>query len=222
MNLWSTRTASQTWLASELQVESEFLDQGFNLLQECIYNYNVLYKTSSSSEPFIEVSAYTTLKAHHLLLGIYSLSFDGLSQESGALLRPLVETYEMLVYIRLKPSRAADVIGGNKPSAGEIAKDIGSEFHGLRKHLNSHASHLSFEEDAIRHLKDEKSGSLIPIPIQNPSTFLKNLSTIYAFIVYVLFECVSCLGSIGVEIEDLANRVEKWKDEGLVVFERIL
>lgn len=90
MNLWSTRTASQTWLASELQVESEFLDQGFNLLQECIYNYNVLYKTSSSSEPFIEVSAYTTLKAHHLLLGIYSLSFDGLSQESGALLRPLV------------------------------------------------------------------------------------------------------------------------------------
>lgn len=90
MNPWNTRTVSQTWLDSELQVESEFLDQGFNHLQEFIYNYNVLYKTSSSSEPFFEVSAYTTLKAHHLLLVIYSLSFDGLSQESGALLRPLV------------------------------------------------------------------------------------------------------------------------------------
>ena len=222
MNRWNTRTESQTWLASELQVESEFLDQGFNLLHECIYNYNLIYKKTRSKEPFYEVCALTTLKAHHLLLGIYSLSFDGLSQESGALLRPLVETYEMLVYIRHNPDRASDVLRENRPSAGEIAKDIGSEFHGLRKHLNSHASHLSFKEDAIRHLRDAESGLFIPIPVQSRSTFLKNLSTIYAFIAFVLFEYVSCLGSIGIEIDDLANRVEKWRDDGLIVFARIL
>jgi hypothetical protein len=63
-----------------------------------------------------------------MTLGVYSLMLDGLGQEAGALLRPLIETLELLVYLRLEPARIDQAIEEKLPSAGQIAKKIEGEF----------------------------------------------------------------------------------------------
>jgi hypothetical protein len=45
----------------------------------------------------------TLVKAKNLALGSYSLVLDGLGQEAGALMRPMIEYAELLAYFRLHP-----------------------------------------------------------------------------------------------------------------------
>jgi hypothetical protein len=96
----------------------------------------------------------TLVKARNYALGLYSLSLDGLGQEAGALLRPLVEAYEVLVYFRLDPSRASKATDDKLPSAGEIAKAISGRFKDLREYLNENASHFAFSPQSMTHLID--------------------------------------------------------------------
>lgn len=223
MEHWHTRWVSQFWLNSVFKKESDFIDHGFSLFDECISMYNCVNNESPNvPKTYTEICATISVKARRLVFGCYSLTMDGLAQESGALLRVLVETYELLVYVRLDPSRAYEVKNNKTPTAGKIAKIIGSDFKQLREHLNNHASHFSYSEEATRHLRDSDTGLLNPIAIHGKGTFLRNLSSIWAFMATVLFESVSCLGQTGMDIENLANKFDKWNREGFDVFDRVI
>lgn len=104
----------------------------------------------------------TIIKGRNLGLACYSLMLDGLAQEGGAVLRPLLESIELTTYFRLDPSRVEDFLNDRLPRAGEIAQQINGRFHALRKYLNDHSSHFGLTFENIQHIVDLNTGSLRP------------------------------------------------------------
>lgn len=154
MNIWSAREKSLHWLNNELEPESRVLQKGFDYLGNFIELLEKAGDNEGESEigQFCRISSITLAKFSHLLLGCHSLTLDGLAQEAGALLRPLIETYELLVYLRQDKSRICQVLEGKLPSAGTIGKRISGDYQDLREYLNESASHFSYKIDSVRHL----------------------------------------------------------------------
>ena len=221
MNIWSAREKSLHWLEHELRPESLHLQDGFDYLGNIIELFEKLGRNAGESEAgqFCRISAITLAKYSHLLLGNYSLILDGLAQEAGALLRPLIETYELLVYLRQDKSRITEVLEGESPSAGIIGKRISGDYQDLRKHLNDNASHFSYKTDSVKHLLDQNA-RIQPIPDLSLMVLRNNLKLLNAFQVFVLFEAVNCLFVIGFDANPLTNKVEKWRDTSIEIFSR--
>ena len=154
-------------------------------------------------------------------MGCYSLALDGLAQESGALLRPLIETYELLVYLRLDPTRVEEVLNDNLPKAGKIAQNISGSFQDLRKYLNDSASHFSYKIDSIRHLLQvNQEVNITAFPMQSIGVFKTNLNLLIAFQAFVIFEAVNCLWAIGYDADSISTEAEKWRDRSIRVFSK--
>lgn len=215
MDLWEARTESQNWLEDDLSQEAELIGRGFLLIGKCLEAFDKANQTEKASlnGRFARICGLTLAKARNLALGCYSLSMDALAQEAGALLRPLIETYELLVYFRLDPTRVDQAIDGTLPSAGKIGRVISGQFQSLREHLNKNASHFGFEYDALKHLVDNQTFKPRPVPIHGIKTFRTNLTMVSAYLTFVLLEGISCLFSIGINAENLADRAEAWRDE---------
>ncbi|MEW6678890.1 MAG: hypothetical protein AB1421_13295 [Pseudomonadota bacterium] len=118
------------------------------LLDRCIDEY----ESRAKSDTYARVCGLTLLKAKNLAIGSFSLLLDGLGQEAGALLRPMIEYTELLTYFRLFPEMAEKAAENELPKAGERAKAIKGIYHGLRQHLNEHASHSSYSHYSLSHL----------------------------------------------------------------------
>ena len=219
MNIWSTREKSLHWLEHELRPESLHLQDGFDYLRNIIELFEKLGLNEGESEAaqFCRISAITLAKYSHLLLGNYSLMLDGLAQEAGALLRPLIETYELLVYLRQDKSRINEVLEDKLPSAGIIGKRISGDYQDLREYLNDNASHFSYKTDSVKHLFDQNA-RIQPIPNLGLRVLRNNLKLLNAFQVFVLFEAVNCLFAIGFDANELTSEVEKWRDTSLEIF----
>ena len=223
MNLWATREESLIWLRYELAPESEVIQEGFDFLNKSVSLFDNLGSGEGETlkGKFCQISAITLAKSSHLLLGCYSLAIDALAQESGALLRPLIETYELLVYFRQDMSRVDKVIDGKLPPAGEISGKISGDYEDLRKYLNDNASHFSYKSDSIRHLFDSniKAQSL---PTHSKKVFEVNLNLLNAFQVFVVFEALNCLSCAGYNAYDLAYKIEHWRDKSKKAFSHIV
>src|SRR5688500_13421375 len=182
MNIWSPRKKSLHWLDDELKPESQLLQEGFDYLGDNIELFEKIGHNEGESEAgqFCRIIAITLAKYSHLLLGNYSLMLDGLAQEAGALLRPLIETYELLVYFRQDKSRINEVLEGKLPSAGIIGKKISGDYQDLRTYLNDNASHFSYKTDSVRHLFDQNA-KIHPIPNQSLEVLRANLQVLNAF-----------------------------------------
>ena len=130
MNLWQARQKSIEWLETELVEQNVLIDKGFEILDKCITLLNQQSKSSDNelNGRFARVVNITLAKIRNLLLGSYSMLLDAVAQEAGALLRPILEAYELLIYFRLEPSRVDQAIDGRLPSAGQIAKKIEGKF----------------------------------------------------------------------------------------------
>jgi hypothetical protein len=219
MNIWSARKKSLHWLNNELKSESQILQDGFVYLGHIIELFEKLglHEGESEAGQFCRICGITLAKHNHLLLGNYSLMLDGLAQEAGALLRPLIETYELLVYFRQDRSRINEVLEDKLPSAGIIGKTISGDYQGLREYLNISASHFSYKTDAVRHLFDENA-KIQPIPNHSLEVLWTNLQLLNAFQVFVLFEAVNCLFAIGFDANALADEIEKWRDTSVKIF----
>lgn len=146
MNLWTTRDQSITWLEQELLPESEVIREGFDFLNELVEFCNRIGSDEGETTKgkTCRIYAVPVAKSSHLLMACYSLALDALAQESGALLRPLIETYELLVYLLQTLARIDEVIEERLPTAGKISHRISGDFEDLRKHLNDSASHFSY------------------------------------------------------------------------------
>ena len=211
MDIWSARKKSFKWLNNELKIESWILQQGFDFLGKLVKLYEKIGLNEGESEngQFCRIISITLAKSSHLLLGSYSLILDGVAQEAGALLRPIIETHELLVYIRLDKSRIYQVIDDKLPSPGNIGKAISGNYQGLREHLNKSASHFSYKITSIRHLFDKKA-RIRPIPDHSLNVLRTNLQVLITFQIFILREALNCLLEIGIDANALIGEMEEW------------
>jgi hypothetical protein len=219
MNLWSTREQSLHWLDKELHQERRILQDGFEFLLQLVERFQKLGFSEGENQvgEFSRVCTVTLAKYNHLLLGCYSLTLDGLAQEAGALLRPLIETYELLVYFRQDVSRVEEIHENRLPSAGEIGKRIAGNYKDLRKHLSESASHFNYKTESVRHLFDGNA-EVNAMPRHGIATFRTNLNVLSAFQAFALIESVNCLNAVGFDGAELADEIEAWRKACVKVF----
>ena len=217
MNLWKSRQQSLKWLTTDLVEQNALVDKGFEILEKCIALLNQYSKTSNDelNGRFARVVNLTLAKARNLLLGSYSLMLDAIAQEAGALLRLILEAYELLIYFRLEPSRVDQAIDGKLPSPGKIAKKIEGEFKDLRKYLNTHASHISFGVESAKHLFDYQTSEVKAVQSQSIDVLKNNMSTLNAVQVLVVAEAIRCLDIVEYTPESLLEEYENWRLESI-------
>ena len=148
MELWQTRSLSWSYLNDKHPSRVSVVLNAFTLIDRCVDEFELL----SSGSTLARMCGFTLLKGKNLAQGSLSLVLDGLGQESGALLRPMVEYVELLAYFRKYPEQADRATKNALPKAGQRAKAIDSIYQDLRKHLNEHASHSSYSNFALSHL----------------------------------------------------------------------
>lgn len=221
VNLWNSREHALTILQEEYPEVLNVLSSLFMFVEDC---GNSLFEIDSA---FGRVTAITVAKSRNLALGCYSLALDSLAQESGALVRPLVETLEILKYFRLDTNRAIAATEGKLPKAGEIARLIGGEHKPLREYLNEHSSHFSLSEYSIRHLLDFQSsetnvglrmhqGFLLPVVIEN-------LYVLYSLLALIGIEATLCVSVAGCRDKvRLGARMEALRHRGIAAFEKAM
>src|SRR5687768_5816205 len=147
MRLWEARTEALDYLARNQPSRLAVIDRTFDLFDACLDAFE-----ASDAAPYSTVCAISLLKAKNLAHGAYSLTLDGLAQEAGALLRPLVEYAELLTYFRLSPDRVKQAINGTLPSAGKRAELVQGIYKNFREFLNENASHSLFTDASVSHL----------------------------------------------------------------------
>jgi len=140
---------------------------------------------------------------------------DGLAQESGALLRPIIECFELLEYFRKDPKRIEEAIEGRLPPAGVIAKKIKGSLKGLRDYLNTNASHFSLTPEAMLHLINWGDGS---IRLKQPyveSVLKRNLETLFLILLLLSSEAIKCLNSHRCLPQTMLDCFNRWRETGL-------
>ena len=148
VDLWQTRSQSWAYLSAQHPSRVAVVLRSFELIDRCVDEY----EATSASNTYSRVCGLTLLKAKNLAQGSLSLVLDGLGQEAGALLRPMIEYTELLTYLRTFPEKADKVAENTLPSAGQRAKAIGGIYKEFREHLNEHAAHSSCSHFALSHL----------------------------------------------------------------------
>lgn len=148
VDLWQTRSQSWAYLNAQHPSRVAVVLRTFELIDRCVEEYEV----HSSSSTYSRICGLTLLKAKSLAQGSLSLILDGLGQEAGALLRPMIEYTELMTYLRMFPEKAEKAAENSLPSAGQRAKAIGGIYKDFREHLNEHAAHSSYSHFALSHL----------------------------------------------------------------------
>jgi len=213
--IWDTRTRAMSATESKLQAEAATVYQEFSLLDEMLVIFH------SKDTTFCRVAGLTLLKARSLARGLFSLSLDGLAQESGALLRSLIGCIELMAYLRDNPQRVDEVLEERLPSAGEISKRIHGKFQKLRNYLNEHASHFSFAPESMPHLIDFKSGDWKVIQPYNEKVLRTNITILFAVLVHLLDEAANCLSCNELLTDSLEDRLNAFKEKGYTIFAKI-
>ena len=210
MNFWITREESLNALKSKLSIEAYYIKKGFTIIDELLRIFE-----DNKNDNFCTVCSFALLKGKNYCLSIYSLSLDGLSQESGALLRPAIECFELLDYFYDDPKRIKEALENKLPRPGNIAKKIKGKFESLRKHLNLAASHFSFDPIACMHLMNWKNGSLRYYQKFNETVLRQNLWTLFGVMRLLTYSAVRCLRFKNIFDIKLGKEIEEWKESGL-------
>jgi hypothetical protein len=211
VDLWETRNKAIDFIAGPLAGVDSLIRAEFALLDLVITEFSRL----SGSDVFPRVCGLTTAKGRALLQATYSLILDGLAQEAGALLRPSLEAYELLVYFALDRARAEEAVAGTLPSAGIIAKRIGGSFMGLREHFNTNASHIAFTPYSMRHLIDYRAAALRTSQPFLPGLLRVNMEALFAILALFTAQCVPALETAGsVQSAMLADEGDRLWSEG--------
>ncbi|WGK83090.1 hypothetical protein PYE51_17125 [Vibrio aestuarianus] len=216
MELWRTRNESLELLDSEFSQQKFILDQCFRLIDYCIDIFEDRAEDSKSHH----VCGITLVKAKNCALGSYGMILDGLGQEAGAVMRPMIEYLELLKYFRLFPEDVELALAGKLPNAGTRAKKINGMHHEIRQHFNNYASHGSYGESAIKHLFKQDSTKLKKVQPLNKSTLFRNLGDLFAQLYILLREAILCIDHLNKGItEDLADFIDTLHLEGMKAFE---
>ena len=191
MDLWNTRNVSWAYLNEKRSSRVAVFLALVRLLDRCTDEY----ESCATSDTYAKVCGLTLLKAKNLAIGSFSLLLDGLGQESGALLRPMIEYTELLTYFRRFPEKAEKAAENDLPKAGERAKAIEGMYHDLRQHLNEHASHSSYSDYSLSHLLDSNL-SFRKMQQFAPKVLDKNVTDLTIQVWLLLHEAVLALQCI--------------------------
>jgi hypothetical protein len=195
MDIWTARTDALRYLETEHPDGLAALSNSFDLIDRCVD----VYELRAGKDVYARICGLTLLKGKHLAVGAYSLILDGLAQESGALLRPLIEYGELLTYFRTFPEKAERAAENDLPKAGERAKAIGGMFKDFREHLNSHASHSSYSAHSLSHLVERDTFRFKKLQRAVPKVLDENLKSIATQIFFLAREGVLSLQQLSSE-----------------------
>jgi hypothetical protein len=217
VTLWSCREKSTAALSGALQPLAALLEEAFARVDEAVSYFEKFQMTSPA--PAGRVCALVVMKGRNLALGCYSLTLDGLAQESGALLRPLLEAIELLCYLRDVPGAVDSAIDGKLPSPGDRARRIRGTFHELRKYLNTDASHLGLGFASTRHLVDFRTGKLRPVQHFSEFVLEQNMAVLFAFTAMLVRESAACFRwcayeTVPTSAESLVNKALRCIEAG--------
>jgi hypothetical protein len=214
--MWTCREEALEELAHKLAPEADAIRGVFSILDGCISGFGDLLP----SNDFAWACGIALTKGRHLGKGCFSLMLDGLGQEAGALLRPLVESIESLSYFRKSPERSSAALAGRHPEPGKVAKRIDGQLFDVRKHLNEHASHLAFSVEAVKHMFDPGASRFRAEQTHDAATLKGNLRSLFFVLMSLASEGVLCLSAAGhPSAPDLASEMEACRGNGLGVFE---
>lgn len=216
MELWATRTEAVAYLEASHANRIMILLQELELIDLSID----IYESLAGGDIYARICGLTLLKAKHLAVGAYSLILDGLAQEAGALLRPLIEYSELLSYFRQFPEMAERAAENDLPKAGERARAIGGKYKELRDHLNSHASHSSYSHYSLSHLLEPKTHRFKKLQRAVPKVLNRNVRDFVIQLYLLAHEGVLSLERLEIpNFEDLATRADRLKEDMVNVFE---
>ena len=213
MEIFECRTRATAELETTFRNEAEVINNGFLLLDRCIADLGSRFNTSTLAR----AASLATAKGDILAQGCYSLILDGLAQESGALLRTLLEVAEFLTYLHSNSNAQEEFKEDKLPSAGVIAQRIDGKLQVLRKYLNEDASHLNFSYNSLRHIVTFSN----PVVFNTHPQFHKNLKMLFTFLLYVLSAAATCIAqdkSVPLETEPLAVDVANYRVRGSSTF----
>jgi len=195
------------------------IEEAFSLIDRCTTELGRQFYTSTIAR----AASLATAKGTVLAQGCYSLTLDGLGQESGALLRPLIEVAEFLTYLHTDDRAEHEFREDKLPSAGKIAGRINGQLQFLRDYLNQDASHLNFSFHSLRHIVAPGDPVVFNThPQFHAHSFRENLKLLFTFLSFVLSAAVVCLAKtkdVSLQIEPLAIDAARFVDKGRSVFQ---
>jgi len=178
---------------------------------------------SALGTPYGRCVALLVVKSRALAIACIGGCLDGLGQEAGALLRPLIEASELIVYIGQDPTRIDEFYEDRLPSAGTVAKRICGDFRDAREYLNQHSSHLSFGPESMgRFVRFEEGGKVTltldpPVPLV---TLLANVKLTFAMVALTAIHAADCCTLAGSpDALAFALAVNEAKTRGIDVIE---
>ena len=216
MDLWSTRKSSLKLLSSELKEQQDCIEHAFGLIDKGIDFFN----NHASSDHYSRICGFTLAKAKNYAHGAYGMILDNVAQEAGALMRPFLEYYELLIYFSEDTNRVTEAIEDQLPSAGKRAQLINSDFKGFREYLNQNASHSSYSHHSLRHLIDTESMSVKKSQSYAPEVLFRNLGDLFVQLVLLGFQVAVSVSvkdfQVGASLSEQAGRL---RDHGGRLFE---
>ena len=191
--LWPNRDASLQHLRSKQPSRLRVVQALFDAIDECVDLLQDLSPTTNG--PYSLACAIAATKGKNLAKAALGTIADGYGQESGALLRPLLEYIELLAYFESFPSETDAAFEDRLPPAGERARRIQGKFQVLREHLNKNASHGSYSVHSVGHLiRDDLRVN--KSPNFSPEVFDVNFRTLTVFLIFLLAACVFAIRHI--------------------------
>lgn len=192
------------------------------LLEETLGIMYFLCDHANDNDAYNRVIGLLLTKGILIWKSMYSITIDGHAQESGALLRYLVELFELIKYLREDETRISEVLNDKLPTAGRRAQKINGEFKFLRDYLNKNGSHLNITYDSFRHIYDSKEYMLKPTQIVSPQVLCTNAQMLCTFGYFFVFEVTVALFKKVTVPEELIDRVDLVKEKLLDIQEETL
>lgn len=216
MDIWTTRNKALAFLHDTHPSQLALVNRTFELLDQCVD----AFEAAANDNTYARLCGLTLLKAKHLALGAYSLILDGLGQEAGALMRPMIEYAELLTYFRMFPQSVEKAATNDLPKAGERAKAIGGIYKEFRVHLNLHASHSSFSHYSLSHLLEPSTFKFKKLQRMVPHVLETNVRDLTVQLLLMLREAALALEPVGSsQFICIAEGVDELKERMLHVFE---
>ena len=187
-NLLPNRDVALAYLAERQPSRLRVATQTLEHIDTCLASFESL----APNTPLAAACGLALVKGRNFAVCSLGLITDGYGQESGVLLRLLVEHIEVLIYLDRFPDEAQRALANDLPSAGARAKKIEGSFKFLRDFLNENSSHGSFSEHAVGHVR-RRDGGFNKQPKFVPSTFDENFRLTAMFTIFLLRSAVSCL-----------------------------
>lgn len=167
----------------------------------------------NSSKEYLITYGYIIAKSLSYGKGFCSLIYDNLIIESGALLRPLLEGYELMIYLQKFPDKIKDISNGIKISAGDVAKAIDATSKSFRDYLNKNSSHLSVYDEVVRFVIDESQNKIIYKGGFSEESIKKNLSVASMLLYYLAAEAGKIIAMYSLWDRDGFELLEKMKKQ---------